>query len=148
MIRYSLLCDQDHQFDAWFASADAFDRASKVGANECPVCGSTVIEKGLMAPAVGATNKSDAGETANKVKLAVTDPRHKAMREAVKELRKKVTENSDYVGDRFAEEARKIHYEETPPRGIYGEATRKDAEDLVEEGIEFHPLPDLPDDSN
>lgn len=148
MIRYSLRCDRDHEFDAWFGSATAYERASKLGENQCPVCGSTAIEKGLMTPAVGPATKKETAEMATKVKLAATDPRKKAMREALKQLRKKVTENADYVGDRFAEEARKIHYQETEPRGIYGEATKDDAKELIDEGIEFHPLPDLPDDSN
>ena len=82
------------------------------------------------------------------MKLAVPDPRQQAMREAIKALRKQVTENADYVGDKFAEEARKIHYNEVEARGIYGEATGDEAQALADEGIDFLPLPSLPEDRN
>ncbi len=102
-----------------------------------------------MTPAVGGTAKGVTVKTKPPtIKLASGDPRQKAMRAALKELRHKVIENADYVGDRFAEEARKIHYEEAEPRGIYGEATPEDAREMSEEGIEFHPLPELPEDGN
>jgi hypothetical protein len=78
----------------------------------------------------------------------IADPRQRALIEAMRELRKKITENADYVGDKFAEEARKIHYQETEPRGIYGEATREEAEELAEEGVAFAPLPPVPDERN
>ena len=143
MIRYTLTCDNDHSFEAWFRSADDFDRAAEAGESVCPVCGSKDVHKAIMAPSVAGARKKD--ET---VSLAVPDPRSKAMREFIKEFRKKVTENADYVGDKFAEEARKIHYDEVEPHGIYGEATREEAADLAEEGIGFHPLPSLPDDTN
>lgn len=141
MIRYTLRCDREHEFEAWFRSSADYDRAAKKGANVCVVCGSTEVTKALMAPAVSGTRK----ET---VTLAAPDPRSQAMRELVKEFRKKVTENADYVGDKFAEEARKIHYEEVEPRGIYGEATPDEAKRLAEEGIGFQPLPPLPEDKN
>jgi hypothetical protein len=82
------------------------------------------------------------------VSLAAPDLRNQAMRDALKEFRRKVTENADYVGDKFAEEARKIHFNETEARGIYGEATAEEARDLVEEGISFQPLPPIPEDRN
>lgn len=142
MIRYTLRCDQQHEFEAWFRSSADYDRTAKAGANECPVCGSTAVEKALMAPSVSGTKKSE------KMTLAAPDPRSVAMRELVKEFRKRVTENADYVGDKFAEEARKIHYEEVESRGIYGEATADEAKDLADEGIGFHPLPPIPEDRN
>lgn len=143
MIRYSLSCEREHGFEAWFRSADDFDRAVAAGESACPICGSTAVHKAVMAPAVAGTKKK--GE---RVSLAVPDPRSKAMREALSEFRKKVTENADYVGDKFPEEARKIHYDEVEPRGIYGEATPDEARDLAEEGIGFHPLPPAPEDLN
>jgi len=142
MIRYRLLCDHEHEFEAWFASSAAYDRSAAAGENVCPVCASRKVGKALMAPAVGGT---DAGEA---VSLAAVDPRRAALREAIRELRKKVTESADYVGDRFAEEARKIHYSEEEPRSIYGEATLDEARRLVEEEIEVHPLPSLPEEQN
>jgi hypothetical protein len=143
MIRYTLHCDRDHDFEAWFRSSDDYDRAAKAGENLCPVCGSAKVEKAPMAPAVGRS-----GESEKMTLAAAPDPRQVAMREALTELRRRVTENADYVGDRFAEEARKIHYEEAKPRGIFGEATREEAEALAEEEIEFHPLPPLFDERN
>jgi hypothetical protein len=142
VIRYALHCDKGHEFEAWFRSSGDYDRAAKRSENICPVCGSSSVEKALMAPAVAGTKKSEM------VSLAAPDPRSAMMREALKELRRKVTENADYVGDKFADEARKIHYEEAEVRGIYGEATLEEAKDLAEEGIGFQPLPTLPEDRN
>ena len=138
MIRYTLHCDREHEFEAWFRSAGDYDRAAKAGSNVCPVCGSAEVRKAIMAPALGGTKKGE------KVSLAVPDPRSQAMRELVREFRKKVTENADYVGDKFAEEARKIHYGESDKRGIYGQTSEEEAEALAEEGIEFGRLPWIP----
>jgi hypothetical protein len=143
MIRYSLICEREHEFDAWFASSAAYDRAAAAGGNVCPICGSTKVEKAIMAPAI-----AGAGGGQERVTLAAVDPRRKAFVDAVREFREKVTENADYVGNRFAEEARKIHYEEAPARSIYGEATPADARELAEEGVAFQPLPPLPENSN
>ncbi len=142
MIRYTLRCSHDHEFEAWFRSSADYDRAADADANRCPVCGSAEISKAPMAPAVASTKKGE------KMSLAAPDPRTQVMREALREFRKKVTEGADYVGDKFAEDARKIHYEEVEARGIYGEASPDEAKALAEEGIGFHPLPPLPEDSN
>src|SRR5690606_6777735 len=104
--------------------------------------GSDEVEKALMAPAVSGTKKR------GKVSLAAPDMRSKAMREALREFRRQVTENADYVGDKFAEEARRIHFNEAEPRGIYGEATVEEARSLAEDGVSFQPLPPAPEDSN
>ena len=150
MIRYTLRCSHNHEFEMWFRAMDDYERAVAAGEAACPICGDTKVEKALMAPAVAGTRKSTDAEPGKdeRVKLAVPDPRRQAMREAVKALRKQVTENADYVGDRFAEEARKIHYQEVETHGIYGEATNDEAKALVEEGIDFLPLPSLPEDRN
>ncbi len=147
MIRYTLCCANGHEFETWFRSMADFERAVAAGEAACPVCGDTSVEKALMAPAVAGTHKSETGKE-ERVKLAAPDPRQQAMREAIKTLRKQVTENADYVGDRFAEEARKIHYREVEARGIYGEATGDEAQALADEGIDFLPLPSLPEDRN
>lgn len=141
MIRFTIVCERDHDFDAWFRNGDDFDaqRARKLIA--CPVCGTTSVEKGLMAPAVSTTRRKE------KMALAIGREQRKALAQ-LKELTEKLKENSDYVGDRFAEEARKIHFGETEPRGIYGEATADEARRLVDDGVEFMPLPDLPDEQN
>jgi hypothetical protein len=149
MIRYSLRCKTGHEFEAWFRSADDYDNGSGTA---CPVCGSKKVEKALMAPALARSSKTrrdDKSAESDKVKLAAApDPRLKAMREALKEIRRHVTENAEHVGDRFAEEARKMHYDEVESRAIYGEATGEEAQALLDEGIEFQPLPHLPDDQN
>lgn len=148
MIRYALQCDQGHPFEAWFRSGADFDK----GETACPVCGSLAVSKAVMAPQVARKDRGEAapaaGAKSEKLRLATADPRQQAMIAAIKELRRQVTENADYVGDKFAEEARKIHYEEAEKRGIYGEATGEEAKALVEEGIEVHPLPVLPEDRN
>jgi hypothetical protein len=140
MISYTLHCDRGHEFDAWFRSSTDYDKAA--GKTACPICNSKKIEKALMAPSVARTDR-DAP-----MRVAAPDPRQIALRQALREIRQKVTENADYVGDKFAEEARKIHYNEVEARGIYGEATPDDAKALIEEGIEFHPLPVLPEEGN
>jgi len=146
MIRFSLRCHRDHEFEAWFRSSGDYDKGKGTA---CPVCGSEKVEKALMAPALGRSTKAGKVDKTDKVKLAAApDPRMKAMREALSEIRRQVTENADNVGDRFAEEARKIHYDEAEPRAIYGEATSDEAKALVEEGVEFQPLPNLPEDQN
>lgn len=147
MIRYTLTCDRQHSFEGWFASSAAYDRAAAADENVCPVCGSHAVEKSLMAPAVSGTKKKG-DDTARKMAVAAPDPRSAALRELAREFRRRVTEDADYVGDRFAEEARKIHYNEVEARGIYGEATLDEARSLNEEGIAFHPLPPAPDDAN
>ncbi len=146
MIRYTLRCSKGHEFETWFRAMGDYDRAVKAGEAACPVCGDSKVEKTLMTPSVAGTKKST--DKDERVKLAVPDPRQQAMREAIKALRKQVTENADYVGEKFAEEARKIHYNEVEAHGIYGEATGEEAQALADEGIDFLPLPSLPEDRN
>jgi hypothetical protein len=147
MIRYDLQCDHGHEFDSWFRDSAAFDKQVKRRLIACPACESTQISKQLMAP--GIPTKSNAKpEAPAKVFAGTPDPRQVMLMKMMRELRKHVETNADYVGDRFAEEARRIHYNETEQRGIYGEATRDDADALIEEGIEVHPLPVLPEDGN
>ena len=146
MIRFTLRCDRDHEFEAWFRSSADYDKSKGTA---CPLCGSEKVEKAPMAPALGRSAKHDMSDRTDRVQLAAApDPRQKAIRDALKEMRRQVTENADYVGERFAEEARKMHYNESEPRAIYGEATGEDAKALAEEGIEFQPLPHLPEDGN
>jgi hypothetical protein len=144
MIRYALTCGEGHEFEGWFRDSADFDKQAKKATLACPVCGSADIEKQLMAPAVASTKKR--ATEPEKLRVAAPDPRRAELVEALRELRKSVTENADYVGGRFPEEARKIHYKETEPRGIYGEASPAEAKELADEGIEFHPLPVLPED--
>ncbi|MGI9425210.1 MAG: DUF1178 family protein [Hyphomicrobiaceae bacterium] len=155
MIRYQLHCDKDHDFDVWFSNSDAYDKQIKRKLITCPDCGSHEVSKSIMAPNIGVkSNKKTSSST-----LAPAEPRPQAadpkaaeaQREvmtAMRQLRKVVEENAEYVGPRFAEEARKIHYKEAEEKGIYGEATQSDVKDLMDEGIEIHPLPILPEDQN
>lgn len=140
MIQYSLHCANGHQYDAWFKNAAAFDEQQARGIVTCAVCGDAGISKAPMAPAVARTDQG-------KVSLSSAHPDAVKFRELLRAYRQKVTSEADYVGDRFADEARKIHFEEVEARGIYGEATRDEVVALAEEGIEFMPLPDLADDN-
>jgi hypothetical protein len=147
LIRYKLACPDHHEFEVWFSSSDAFEEQQTRGFLVCPVCGSTSVDRSLMAPAVSTSRSRDS------VRLAANVPEggeteKQELVAAFRKLRKHLTENAEHVGNRFAEEARRIHYRETEKRAIYGEATREDAKGLAEEGIEFHPLPSLPEDHN
>ena len=147
MIRYDLICEKGHDFDGWFRDSATYDAQAARGLVSCTVCGSVKVEKQLMAPGIPA--KANRKEDAPKQMVAgPVDPRLAMMMQMVREMRKHVAENAEYVGENFAEEARKIHYEETEQRGIYGEATPDDAKALIEEGIAVHPLPRLPEDGN
>lgn len=141
MISYALICDNDHKFEAWFRNVAAYDEQQAHGIVTCPVCASTSVEKALMTPSV-----SRAGS--EKMSFSLGHPDHKQLREAMIALRRKVTSEADYVGDKFAEEARKIHLKEVESRGIYGEATRDEVVELIEDGIDFMPLPNIPEDHN
>ena len=141
MIRFSLTCQRDHTFEAWFRSNDDFEAQKKRGFVECPDCGSNRVEKALMAPAVSTGRKRE------KLALAVGEAQKRALTE-LKALSQKMRENADYVGDKFADEARKIHFGETDPRGIYGEATPEEAKSLAEDGVEFMPIPVFPEERN
>jgi hypothetical protein len=140
-MHYSLVCDNDHKFDAWFRSAEAFDEQSSRGIVTCPICNSPKIGKGLMAPSVSRANSE-------KVSVSIGHPQQNQLREALRALRNKVTTEADYVGDKFADEARKIHFKEVDARGIYGEATREEVASLIEDGVDFMPLPSIPEEHN
>ncbi|WP_295810265.1 DUF1178 family protein [uncultured Nitratireductor sp.] len=141
MISFNLICEHDHAFEAWFRNNSDFDDQRKRDLVSCPHCGSSRVEKALMAPAVST------GKRREQIALAIGEQQKKVLAQ-LKELSDKVRENADYVGDKFAEEARKIHFGETEARGIYGEATSEEAESLVEDGVEFMPLPLFPEEQN
>jgi len=141
MISYNLICDGGHTFEAWFRNSADFEGQQERHLVSCPHCGSISVEKALMAPAVST------GKRREQIALAMGEEQKKALAQ-LKEMSRKVRENADYVGDKFAEEARKTHFGETEVRGIYGEATADEAKSLVDEGVEFMPLPVFPDDQN
>jgi len=153
MILFDLQCAKGHRFESWFRDGATYDSQAAGRKLACPLCGSRKVEKAPMAPRIGksrppameaptvepkpvaATEKTAAGmPAAEKAALA------EQMR-TLRALRKKIEENCDYVGPEFAEEARKIHYGESDPRGIYGETTSEEAEALDDEGIEFARIP-------
>jgi len=171
MIRYTLNCAKGHQFESWFQNSQAFDKQNKRALVTCPVCGSAKVEKAIMAPRLARADVPDIAPPQQlpppapptqpaggpqpippvppgKSAVAMMSPQERELRQKLKELRDHVTQNASYVGGRFPEEARKMHYGEIEHRSIYGEASPDDAKALHEEGIEFHPLPILPDDHN
>ena len=162
MIRYALNCEHGHDFESWFQNSAAYDKQAKRGLVTCPVCGSAKVEKAIMAPRLARTERRPsrrpppprpatrrrAVPAPAKQPVAIMSPQERELRKKLKELREHITKNADYVGPRFPEQARKIHYGEIEHRSIYGEASPDEAKELHEEGIEFHPLPILPDELN
>ena len=146
MILYDLRCKSGHEFEAWFRDSAAYDKQRKAGVLSCPACGEKKVEKALMAPAVASGAGREVAPPEAKP-AAPPSPEQQKMAQAMRffrELRKHVETNCDYVGPRFAEEARRIHYNETEPRGIYGEASAEESKALEEEGIEVGQIPWVP----
>lgn len=151
MIRYTLACDEGHSFESWFADSAAYDKQRRRKLVACPHCGSTKVEKAIMAPRLAASGQEriDAPPApADKTPVAMISPQEREFRQKLKELHEHLTKNADNVGAKFPEEARKMHYGEAKHRSIYGEASPDEAKSLADEGIEFHPLPVLPDERN
>ena len=161
MIRYALVCEKGHAFESWFPDSAAYDKQIKRKLVACPHCGSAKVEKAIMAPRLAGAKKRAASVEAppeapvaapekaqEKAPVAMISPQEQEFRSKLKELREHLTKNADHVGAKFPEEARKMHYGEIEHRSIYGEASPEDAKALAEEGIEFHPLPILPEERN
>jgi hypothetical protein len=160
MIHYQLRCRNNHDFDGWFANSSAFEEQNQTGLISCPHCADINIERALMAPAIGRRSNriqnSDSTDLDQQIPPSGTlqrpanspistalpsVPFSEPMLNLINEMRAEIEKNCDYVGSDFAEEARKIHYGETDPRGIYGETTLDEAKELVDEGIEIAALP-------
>jgi hypothetical protein len=141
VISFALRCSNAHEFDAWFRNSGDFDAQKARRLVACPVCGSVEVDKALMAPAVSTAKNQE------KLALAVSQEQRQMMAQ-LKELSEKVRQGAQNVGPKFAEEARKIHFGEAEPRGIYGEASPEEARKLAEDGVEFMPLPIFPEDRN
>jgi hypothetical protein len=152
VIRYALICEAGHGFESWFRSSDDYDRQRKRGLVACPACGSTSVNKQIMKPSVARTDKAPARAPAAAPEapapVSVMSPQEQELRQKLKELREQVVKNADYVGDQFPELARQMHYDEIEHRSIYGEAKPDEVKSLIEEGVEVHPLPVLPEDRN
>jgi hypothetical protein len=155
MIRYSLRCERGHEFESWFQTSSAYDSQRKRGLVSCPACDSTKVEKAIMAPRIARKGKSKSvpetvaapAEEAPSTALVMA-PQERELLSKLKELRDHVLKNADDVGNKFPEEARKMHYGDIEHRAIYGEATADEARSLVDEGIEVAALPVLPGDRN
>jgi len=132
MILFRLRCAQDHEFEAWFRDGDGFEAQHAAGEISCPMCGDASVEKAVMAPRLARAREAEPG-------AALAE-----MRKALVEMRRQIENNCDYVGPRFAEEARRIHYGEVDPRGIYGEATDAESRELADEGVKFGQIPWVP----
>lgn len=158
MIRYALHCDRDHQFESWFQSSSAYDSQVKRKLVTCPICGSAKVDKAIMAPRiVGKKGRATppvepattaAPEAAPSASTSLMMAQERELRAKLKELRDHIVKNADNVGDRFANEARAMHYGDKEHRPIYGEASPDEAKSLIDEGIEVSPLPTLPEDRN
>ena len=141
MIRYSLSCANGHAFDGWFRSSGDYDVQAERGLLDCPVCGAHQIEKALMAPSV-ATSEEQVAEP------ALIGGREERLRAMFRMVREEVTKNAENVGPRFAEVARQMHDGEIEKASVYGVASSEEVRALSEDGVEFHPLPPLPDEGN
>jgi hypothetical protein len=161
MIRYALRCERDHTFESWFQSSSAFDSQVRRKLVACPVCDSIRIEKAIMAPRIV---RKKGRESAQSLPVPAPAPapaveaapgpqslmmaQERELRTKLKELRDHIVKNADNVGERFPNEARKMHYGEIEHRPIYGEASPEEARALIDEGVEVSPLPVLPEDRN
>ena len=160
MIRYSLRCDRGHEFESWFQSSSAYEQQEKRKLVNCPACGSAEVERAIMAPQIvskkGRDSTAPAPAPAPAASTDVTAPastpllmaQERELRAKLKELRDHIVKNADNVGERFPNEARKMHYGDIEHRPIYGEASPDEARALIEEGVEVSPLPVLPEDRN
>jgi hypothetical protein len=160
MILYRLRCSKGHEFESWFKDSKTYERQEKKSLIGCAVCGDSKVARALMAPRLGTKGNKKTAVVANEVPATAPVPvpttaeqkqmaalakkMPKELREALLKVRAEVEKNCEHVGDKFAEEARKIHYGESDKRGIYGETSDEEAEALAEEGIEFGRLPWIP----
>jgi hypothetical protein len=159
MIRYNLRCERGHAFESWFQSSSAYEAQEKRKLVNCPACGSAKVERAIMAPQIVSQKSRDraapapaAPTTSTEVTAPTSTPlmmaQERELRVKLRELRDHIVKNADNVGERFPNEARKMHYGDIEHRPIYGEASPDEARSLIEEGVEVSPLPVLPDDRN
>jgi hypothetical protein len=158
MIRYNLRCTKGHSFESWFQSSAAYESQEKRKLVSCPACGSVKVERAIMAPqivskkgretAVPAPAEAPAAEATAQGSTPLLMAQEVELRAKIKELRDHIVKNADNVGERFPNEARKMHYGDIEHRPIYGEASPEEARSLIDEGVEVSPLPVLPDDRN
>jgi len=163
MIRYALRCERDHTFESWFQDSSAYDQQVKRKLVSCPVCNSVKVDKAIMAPRIVSKKGRERAEPVVATAPAPAVPetpapatgstslmmaQERELRAKLKELRDHIVKNADNVGEKFPNEARKMHYGDIEHRPIYGEASPEEAKSLIEEGVEVSPLPVLPEDRN
>ncbi len=156
MIRYNLRCDRGHAFESWFQSSSAYESQEKRKLVSCPACGSVKVERAIMAPQIVSKKSNESAAPSPAASTEVATPtstplmmaQERELRAKLKELRDHIVKNADNVGERFPNEARKMHYGDIEHRPIYGEASPEEARSLIDEGVEVSPLPVLPDDRN
>jgi hypothetical protein len=156
MIRYNLRCERGHAFESWFQSSQAYETQEKRKLVNCPSCGSAKVERAIMAPRIVSKKSRDRAAPAPAAATEATTPastplmmaQERELRAKLRELRDHIVKNADNVGERFPNEARKMHYGDIEHRPIYGEASPEEARSLIDEGVEVSPLPVLPDDRN
>ena len=156
MIRYNLRCERGHTFESWFQSSSASEAQGKRKLVNCPACGSAKVERAIMAPQIVSKKGRDIEAPAAAATADATAPastplmmaQERELRAKLRELRDHIVKNADNVGERFPNEARKMHYGDIEHRPIYGEASPEEARSLIDEGVEVSPLPVLPDDRN
>jgi hypothetical protein len=156
MIRYNLRCERGHAFESWFQSSQAYETQEKRKLVNCPSCGSAKVERAIMAPQIVSKKSRDRAAPAPAATTETTTPastplmmaQERELRAKLRELRDHIVKNADNVGERFPNEARKMHYGDIEHRPIYGEASPEEARSLIDEGVEVSPLPVLPDDRN
>lgn len=147
MICFSLVCGNDHGFEGWFRDGVTFDRQASEGAIACPECGDHAVRKAMMAPAVvrSGSRAREVAEPAARLAAMPDEAKAAIMIAMVRKMREHVETHFENVGERFPDEARRIHYGDAAEREIYGKASLEEARELVEEGIGVHLLPDVPD---
>ena len=141
MIRYDLVCENEHFFESWFKDSKTYQKQLKANEIVCPECSSCSISKSLMAPGIPKKTNTKNGNV-------IANSSSSTLNNAIRKIRNEIKKNSEYVGEKFPEEARKIHYNEAEMRSIYGEASKKEITDLVDEGIDIIQIPEIPDDKN
>ena len=145
MIKFALLCEDGHEFEGWFQSNAIFEAQASLGQIACPHCGNHAVDKAIMAPAVARGIQAKAVPAEDR---QPSDAPVHGLQGRLRQMRDEIHAKAEYVGGRFAEEARRIHFEECPPRSIYGEASSDEARELAEDGVPFLPVPRLPEDLN
>jgi len=141
MIRYDLVCENEHFFESWFKDSKSYQKQLEAEEIACPKCNNSNISKSLMAPGIPKKTNTKNGNV-------IANSSSSSLNNAIRKIRDEVKKNSEYVGDQFPEEARKIHYNEAEMRSIYGKASKKEITELVDEGIDIIQIPEIPDDKN